>query len=776
MKTLISILAIFAISIPQIKAQTPAPREATSAEVTAGTAGWPAVITPRRLGSVSSGGGGGVVSNVTGLTFVLATSYTNTTAYWADVQAHVTSSLPTGSTRNAGMNFEVSPTANNSYTVRAKWAQGTDGGTQLGAEDYFGGMVPPGGAWKFTDASSLGGSVAFSASHGAIYYTTTNGASGGSSGGVSAAEVAAIMATNGQPVDLQKQWPLPLIAFDTWATWQASVHELYSTNVAAWATNLANTLYTNGLAKSVGTVIWIDDGWVVTNRVNNRIMWNTNMFPMGMTNLAKMVHAKNSKLFLYSSRATNTCAGLVGSPTNYVYQDIQDMMSWGIDGCFFDTCNNTVEQDAQYSTVWTKLAQQSISDFQIATYATQGVVMPFYLNTTTGNGAESPGQQHAVAQFFNVVNALGWNWTDQASTLTSYVAQAKETLKFLGPYIRPGFYPDALRVYAPNMVDNTYFLPAMIPLAMTCQQLRIGAGDRSNPDWPVTNHTAATYDAGYPYWQMTNSILPMLGNTKLMEVWLDPLVSPATIVWTNQATELWVKRLVDQNRKAVSLMNLAATNCTVSINIKDFGGASNVAYTVWNVLSNSMETVFANQFSYTLAPTNAVLFTIEPADSSQKVFSSVVSDTRWEAVSWKEMNFTGTGLSQQTVAATMGSPFAPLSEGMYQSAANNFWQHGVPLPAWATNVTLAYCVYSDFAGTVAWTNAVRVYSYQLTGAQTTLADTNWPVVTTSGTATWITNIATFATTNIPREIVVTFGGSSNSSPRRVIGPMYRRFY
>lgn len=580
-------------------------------------------------------------------------------------------------------------------------------------------------------------------------------------------------ATNGPVADLHSQWPLPVLGFDTWASWQIDFSDYRSNIVERWITNLANTIYTNGLSKEVG-VIWIDDGWTAPERDSGGdLTWNTNIFPATLPSVISMCGEKGVGVILYSARGTNTCGGLPGSPTNTVYRDIFRMMDWGAAGCFFDSCNNTVAADRRFTQVWARLARQAVLDYQALAFSTGGVVRPFYIVTATGNGADNYPSQISTPDLFQL-NSVSWNWNDQTSTIEGFVTMAKDTLKFLGPYIKPGFYPDALRVYAPQMVDSSRLNQGLAVMAMTCQQLRIGAGDTQVGSWTNTAY-AGGYGEGYSWYQMTNKIVPVLGNQELLNVWRDPLVSPAKIVWTNQLSELWVKRLVKPEKKAFTLLNLAATNCALSVNVTDFGGFSNVVYKVRNVLSNSTESIFANQFSYTVGPSNVVLFTVEPAETEWKQINNEAVETRWQAASWKGINFNGTGLSAQTVASPMGSPFV-ISEGMYQSGANNFWQHGLVPPAWATNVTLAYCVYSDFAGIVAWTNAVRAYYYPTAGSlQVQAANTNWTVVTTSGAATWVTNSAIFITTNAPREIIVTFGASSNTSPRRVVGPLLYRF-
>lgn len=760
------------------------------------------VIYPNGGNGGSSGGGGGGGASASNYIFTptLETWYPNSTAYEARPLVNVF--LESASAANAIAVFEVDTNADNTADLSYRQLLTKVGADNVANSAWFTYSVLPGWQWRVTDASSGGGTVSIDATApngNGIWYYATNGGTGGGSGDVTAAGLASgnypvagssvtgsvnnsatansLSYSSNAPLtgQLNEQWPLPVLGFDTWSTWQASFHNYRSNTVERWITNLANTINTNGLAKKMDAVIWIDDGWMSpTLDAQSNLTWDANIFPDSLTNVIKKCAAKGVGIILYSSRATNVCSGLPGSPINLVYQHVQRMMSWGAVGCFFDSCDNTIAEDIQYSRAWARLAQQAVLDYQSAIYSTGGVVRPFYIVTATGNGAENYPSQISVPDFMGF-NAVSWNWTDQTSSLTGYVYQAKETLKYLGATLKPGRYADALRVYTPQMVDGEFLRAGLATMAMTCQQLRIGAGDSLIGEWGVSNHVASTYDYGYSNWQMTNSILPILGNQEFVNIWRDPLVSPAKIIWTNQLSELWVKRLVDDNKKAFLLFNLAATNCTLSVTAPDLGGVSNVAYVVRNVMSNNaVEKIFSDSFSYTIAGTNAVLFTITPM-ATETVNESTITDHQETVNTWTILNVTGTGVSKQSLASPMGS--WTIGDGIYQSGANNFWQWNCFAPTWATNFTVRYRVFCDFSGSVTWTNTTRWYHYADTPGQTPHSgvDSNTVITTGNNTAMWVTNSVNLSVTNFPKEVIVTFGACSNSSARRIIGPAYIKF-
>lgn len=574
-------------------------------------------------------------------------------------------------------------------------------------------------------------------------------------------EVPRVMSTNAIVVG---NFEKPMITFDTWSSFQSTLQlDPYSTNAAAWVTNLAAQLFTNGIAAAVQPAIWIDDGWQAAARDGSGdLTWNTEVFP-NLTNTIKEVHAKQCLVFLYTSHATNTCGGLPGSPTNVMYRDITKMLTWGADGVFIDTCQQlSVVNDDNFLAFNLAEAHRAVSDYNLAVYSTQGVVRPFYISTATGNGADSPGTQNITRSHFNYCQSLSWNWRQQGTGdhYKTWV-NALDALEFFGRFTRPGFTPDMCRVYdAQNGAAGQKWEHEFSAHAMVSAQMRTGAGDTRVCTWTNAAY-AGGYGEGYEIYQMTNVFLRYLSNADLLYIWRDNVRSPR-IVWTNDLTQLWVKDLNNGGR-AAWLVNLASTSYVATVRVQDLGVFGTLKYK--NVFTNSDSSYFSSSFSTTVGSSNSLLYLITP-DTRQT--------EREEARSWQEVTVTGTGVSIQTSASPMGTPWFA-QDGIYQANANNFWQFTMEVPVWATSVQLRYLVLSDFAGDVAWTNTVGRYYWGPTGRASFGTYTAPGIVTSSGVASWYTNAFTMPETNSPKELIVTFGASSNTSPRRVVGGIHALF-
>ena len=194
MKKLFSIFA-FCFLLCSGSAQERTPREATAAEVTAGTKGAPAYITPRRLAGAGVGissntvyqmilaygggtnGGGGVVSNGTA-TLVIDTWYTNTTdnSLWVIAAA----SHQGGATINAQCRVDVDfspPDGVADWWRRTVFNAAATGDTFTDIKELSV-IVPPGAAFQFLD-DSPSGTVTLDNVAQLVYLGGTNSGSGG---------------------------------------------------------------------------------------------------------------------------------------------------------------------------------------------------------------------------------------------------------------------------------------------------------------------------------------------------------------------------------------------------------------------------------------------------------------------------------------------------------------------------------------------------------------------------------------------------------------------
>lgn len=141
-------------------------------------------------------GGGGVVSNVTGLTLSLETRYTNDTAYYAYVSASAALTTTASASDTAAIAIKIDTDANGTYEYTAhQAAQQGRAATALSYTSELGAIISPGAVFIYDGTVAAGGGVDIPLGSGQIVYFSTNGTSGGG-GGVSVSEVVSIMVTN----------------------------------------------------------------------------------------------------------------------------------------------------------------------------------------------------------------------------------------------------------------------------------------------------------------------------------------------------------------------------------------------------------------------------------------------------------------------------------------------------------------------------------------------------------------------------------------------------
>jgi hypothetical protein len=125
----------------------------------------------------------------------------------------------------------------------------------------------------------------------------------------------------------------PIRGYVTWYATGANPTEAYVSNVMY-------TTKTSGLYNYGYRWIFIDDGWGATNRdANGNLQWNTNKFPSG-SNFVKTVHQMGFKLGLYTDGGgiygMTSSGAQVASDTSHMVQDVNQFLSWGIDGGKWD--------------------------------------------------------------------------------------------------------------------------------------------------------------------------------------------------------------------------------------------------------------------------------------------------------------------------------------------------------------------------------------------------------------------------------------------------------
>jgi len=564
----------------------------------------------------------------------------------------------------------------------------------------------------------------------------------------------------------------------------------YYTNLTYYSSNMFREFRTNGYYAAGWNTIDLDGGWAQTTRTGGGdLTWSTAYFengqlPMSLPDYITFAHSNGWKVMLYSSLSDTPC-NPPSSPITYAYRDIQKMMSWGADGVKLDNCviGSTGETNTYYSAYY-RTVNQAINDYYAATQATNGECRPFKI-LATGSTAEGWPNSITTDTLFGV-NQISFQPTiialDISDTapwnhpgLTNHTSMIREVVKFK-PFFRPGSVVyTGIGVYGNNPGSWTNMIGMAV---LGCQPIEAGLGSvlgMFNSGLPPTGDQWA--DTFYP------SFSQYLTNSEVFAMLRDNLVIPATITSSNIFLETW-NRPLENGDTCLGISNFGPTNRVVTLNYYDLGISPGVGYAVRNVWNKTNLLSFTNTLSWTQEKESVSLLRLIPkrtinantisADSLTVGGASVGGRFTETTYPMKSLTIFGTGLS----ATSVGSQGAfNNNEGLVQTAANQAGGFNIPVPDWASTVSIVGRYYSAFAGTVAWTNAPFISYYHPGGrVQKTENDDpvnipNIAVICPSGNYVTVTNTIVFASTNAPKEIYLQMNASSNASARHVIGPL-----
>jgi len=286
------------------------------------------------------------------------------------------------------------------------------------------------------------------------------------------------------------------------------------------------------------------------------------------------------------------------------------------------------------------------------------------------------------------------------------------------------------------------------------------------------------------YFQDTNTYAPSTWYSASLTQWLtnqvvagihqDAANIPGKHVWSNSLAEVWVRPFGGLNTKSntILVINSSTTNKTITISNEWLNLPSDVsldysdAFFGTNVASDAVGSA-----SVSLSATNVLLLRAYPSTGA-----SPNQRGQWQVISARDMTYSGTGVSENTLPAYGPAPFYN-TDGIAQTAANTAYTISFAAPQWASKATVVARYYSAYAGSVAWTNSPGWQYYNQTTRVTwdssnDAAVTNQAVITTSGQANWATNIFGLSTvTGDPRIVYINGDASSNASARYIIGPM-----
>jgi hypothetical protein len=214
-----------------------------------------------------------------------------------------------------------------------------------------------------------------------------------------------------------------------------------------------------------------------------------------------------------------------------------------------------------------------------------------------------------------------------------------------------------------------------------------------------------------------------------------------------------------------------STNVVVSW--KDFDGEPGTAYDLENVWTGDRST-FTNEFTATAQVQSVSLYKVTESVSATSATTSAREQS--DIILSRTVKLAGTGV------ALNSSQVAPFSndEGINQANANAgvFSIVMPPPPLWASNAVYSFETYSEYTNApVLWTNTWYPYFFS-TNARIGYVQSSYVVSNNPLVKTWQTNTVNFKdvyypyVTNCLKEVSLLMGASSNSSARKIIGPIY----
>ena len=392
---------------------------------------------------------------------------------------------------------------------------------------------------------------------------------------------------------------------------------------AALITNAVQRRIANGMRDAGFNVIAVDDSWMQTNRINNRIVANSNNFPNGIQPVVDYCHANGFKFEIYLAvGGETTCGGTAGTPFRYLEQDITDCISWGVDGFKLDKCNITTDgfSDEQWFRKVATLSDWAIHNVHEASgYNWTNGLKHIYTLVTSDSfyDAFSPDYSRIARPSWTGLGGVNIWQTGNASiigvasvsNLLIRLEKAQNSIWFRGI----GHYEELLPF---STGTNNFSYP--VSTSNECRTAMTANAIGPSPTYPcdgTTNIFAFT-------------------NLTVNRIIQDPGCVPGVFIYSNDYVRaltrpLYVLRgtnsaLGESTENAVAIFNPNATSRTLTLSVGMMNLKSNVAYMVYDCWSNSVAATFSNAFSWTIIGDRADLLKIMPA--TNYVYASGLGD------------------------------------------------------------------------------------------------------------------------------------------------------
>jgi hypothetical protein len=369
-------------------------------------------------------------------------------------------------------------------------------------------------------------------------------------------------------------------------------------NSEYWLTNTILALNAYGFLPWFGTV-YMTDGTFDHRDTNGNLAWNTNVFTKGLPYYVSLAHSLGVKIYVYTSVSPVTCGGNAGSGISNIYQDVKYLMSLGVDGLDVDNCSTTYQNYQQF----VLQMSQAIMDYNAVLTLNYQPAQTFGVQMTMPGSAD----EILAGQYFGVgvLSPAGTNMIAGGSEdLNPYVYDARWAIQNSW-LIGQGHFYFIDSMYNPLYGAMTNWVNLS---AIDCQQMRFAMGSSDS----VSYTNGGFVNNELPFFQ--NTIL----NPGFLSLYSDGAIYPPTESYSNNNTFLWQRPLgsLDSTTRLLCLINTNAGASNFVVNVRSFGGFSNINYTVTEPFSGSTVGNFKNAFSYTVGADACNLLVVSPISTA----------------------------------------------------------------------------------------------------------------------------------------------------------------
>lgn len=535
---------------------------------------------------------------------------------------------------------------------------------------------------------------------------------------------------------------------------------------------LANTcllaavaMRTNNLMNFGWDSIHIETGWYSNGiSASGHIIIDTANIPMGMQELVRQLHTNGIKeVWLYADDFTG--AGITMLTNQAYYSNaVADFKTWGIDGFKWDNRNLIGEDYARWDfQTW---------GFWIRTIAPEIQFEPYGSSLTNFDWVtETPSQKGSL-----------WG-TMPFATMAKYPDWRINLGSVLPPALDYGATNDAFEDIA-FFPEHHYNLRQYI---YPGHYIFLG-GFSENGVWPARNATAVMQMSMWCLWHSPLGIsanpltmgiysgtMNLLTNRALLDIQRDPLKAYPTRYWTNGAGgEVWGEPLANGDQAVLFLNRNTGSAFTAAYLLSYAGIPTNKAAYVTDLVNGGV-TMVTNTLSVSVPAQASSFYRISP-------FHDIINKNGL-AVEYREVTTIGAQQNVPDVWTNYPPSNSALPDPNFNSvvmasstAGDRFTRHSVP--PWVTNCTMTFTVWCS--GNAAYTNTTSSYAWadgtggRLSGAANGTAFVYAP---SNGIATFsIGCYWTPAQAGMAKEVLMTWGQSSNTTARRAILSSYKLEY